>query len=156
VVRIEPKAFLALVASAPDVFERLTALARERMGGLQAFAAKPAKARAIIVGHKLDTACRDLRTILARNEIRFDWLLPDAPDLATKWPRASPSSSDLPAIACEDGTTHIKARLRDLAERLGLQTSPKRADYDTVIIGASRDVVAERELPRLPDGRVGR
>jgi thioredoxin reductase (NADPH) len=162
VVRVEPKAFHALAAVAPEVLERLTAHARERMGGLQQFATKPSKARATIVGQKLDTACRELRNFLTRNEITFDWLTPDAADLATKWSGAAPASCDCPALLCEDGTTLVRPRLRAVAERFGLQTLPRRSEYDTVIIGGGpaglaaavygaseglRTLVIEREAP---------
>ena len=162
VMRVEGRHFHALAAAWPEVLTRLAALARERIGGLQGIAAQPPKARATIVGHRWDTSCHDLRRFLARNQISFDWLTPDSPELPAKWSGSPPAEADCPALRCEDGTTLIRPRTRDLAERLGLQTSPRRADYDTAIIGGGpaglaaavygaseglRTIVIEREAP---------
>ncbi len=162
VMRVEPRGFHTLAAAAPEVLTRQAALARERMGGLQAFAAAPAKPRATILGHRWDTACRDVRTFLARNQITHEWLLPDAADLASKWQAPLPDPSDLPALRCEDGTLILRARARHVAEKLGLQTRPRSAQYDTIVIGGGpaglaaavygaseglRTIVIEREAP---------
>src|SRR5688500_9901304 len=85
-MRVEAAQFHELAAASPDALTQLAALARERLGGLQGIAATPAKLRATLVGHRGDAACGQLRSFLNRNQIRFDWLMPDAPDLAVRWP----------------------------------------------------------------------
>jgi thioredoxin reductase (NADPH) len=135
VMRIEAAQFHALAAVAPEVLTRVAVLARERMGGLQGIATAPAKVRATLVGHRWDPASHQLRAFLARNQIAFDWLPSDSPDLAKRWPGPPPDPADFPTLRCDDGSTLIRPRPRDLARRLGLQTSPRAVDYDTVIIG---------------------
>jgi thioredoxin reductase (NADPH) len=162
VARIDPPQFHALCAASSEVLTQVAALARERIGGLQSFAATPAKKRATLVGAPGDAACRALRSFLGRNQIHFEWVPPDAPDLATRWSGAPPGPDDLPALACDDGSTLLRARPRDVAARLGLQTSPRAAEYDTVILGGGpaglasavygaseglRTIVVEREAP---------
>jgi thioredoxin reductase (NADPH) len=162
VMRVEPAQFHALVAASPEILTQVAAIARERMGGLQGFAATPAKLRATLVGHRGDPACGQLRAFLARNQIRFDWLLPDAPELAARWPGTALRPGDLPALHCDDGSTLIRASTREVAQHLGLQTSARGSDYDTVIVGGGpaglaaavyaaseglRTVVIEREAP---------
>jgi thioredoxin reductase (NADPH) len=161
VMRIEPAAFHTLAATSPDTMTAVAALARERIGGLQGIATAPAKSRGTLVGHRWDSACRDLRRFLTRNQISFDWLMPDAADLAARWPGAALAAGDLPALHCDDGTILLRARNRDVAQRLGLQTSARGA-YDTVILGGGpaglaaavygaseglRTLVIEREAP---------
>ena len=134
VMRIEAAEFHALAARSPDTLTQVAALARERIGGLQGIASAPAKLRATLLGHRGDPACRELRSFLSRNQIRFDWLTPGSPD-AARWAGAAVGPDDLPALHCEDGTTLLHARTREVAERLGLQTRPRGTEYDTIIVG---------------------
>ncbi|MFN8422114.1 MAG: FAD-dependent oxidoreductase [Anaerolineae bacterium] len=162
VMRIDAQDYHALAAAAPSVLTSLGDLARERMGGLQGIAAQPAKARAVIVGHRWDTLCHDLRRFLSRNQITYEWLTPDDPDLADRWGGPPPAEADCPALRCEDGSMLFQPTIRQLAERLQLQTCPRDAEYDTVIIGGGpsglaaavygaseglRTIVVEREAP---------
>ena len=152
----------ALAATSVPLFTSLAALARERMGGLQGIAAQPARARAIMIGHRWDTACHDLRRFLSRNQIPYEWLTPDVPDLAARWGGQPPTEADWPTLRCEDGDTLVRPTTRLLAERLRLPTCPSGSDYDTVIIGGGpaglaaavygaseglRTLVIEREAP---------
>src|SRR5690242_6375352 len=91
VMRIEPAQYYAVAAVSQDVALRVSALARERMGGLQAIAAEPPTPRVTVLGHQWDTSCGELRRFLARNQISLRWLTPDSPDLATAWPDARPT-----------------------------------------------------------------
>jgi len=161
VIRIDPPQFHALAAHFPDALTRVAALARERIGGLQGIASAPTRSRATVLGRRGDPACRKLHAFLTRNQIRFDWLDPDSPD-ASRWPGAATGPADLPALHCEDGSTVLGARPREVAERLGLQTLPLASEYDTIILGGGpaglaaavygaseglRTLVIEREAP---------
>ena len=140
-------------------------LAADRIGGsrgLQGIAAEPPPPRAIVVGHRWDAACAELRRFLDRNQITFRWLTPDAPDAAEQWGGPLPAEEDCPAIRVVDGKTVVRPQLRRVAELLGLGTEPAAAEYDTVIVGAGpaglaaavygaseglRTIVIEREAP---------
>src|SRR6185369_2192184 len=136
--------------------------ARERIGGLQGIAAEAPKARVAMVGNRWDAACGALRQFLARNQITYDWMAPDAPELATRWHGTRPVDDDCPVLRLTDGTILSRPATRDLAERLGLQTRARLPEYDTIIIGGGpaglaaavygaseglRTVVVEREAP---------
>src|SRR4249920_2194786 len=90
VLRVDPKQYYAIAATSPDVVAKVGALARERMGGLQGIAAEPPKARVAMVGHRWDAACGALRLFLARNQITYEWMTPDAPELPSRWPGTPP------------------------------------------------------------------
>ena len=161
VMRVEVQQYYAIAAVSKDVAQKVSALARERMGGLQGITAEPQKPRVTLIGHRWDTACGELRRFLARNQISFDWLLPDTPEAEAlsgaeqagrRWPRG-------PAGRRHD---HRQSAVRDLANRLGLQTRPRGAEYDVAIIGGGpaglaaavygaseglRTIVVEREAP---------
>jgi thioredoxin reductase (NADPH) len=162
VARIDAAHFHALAARAPAVLTALAKQARDRIGGLQGIATAPAKSRAVLLGHKWDAVCRELRTFLTRNQIHFDWLVPDSPEAAARWPGAPIGPDELPALHFEDGTTLSRPQIREVARRLGLRTAPGESRYDTVILGGGpaglaaavygaseglRTVVVEREAP---------
>ena len=165
VFRIELDDYHALVAAAPQVGERVGRLANHRMQGakgLQARASAPAPFRAIVLGHRRDASCAELRRFLDRNQVRFRWLQPDVPADAEQWSGALPAEGDLPAVRVVNGKTAVKPQLRRVAELLDIPTEPAAAEYDTVIVGAGpaglaaavygaseglRTIVIEREAP---------
>ena len=165
VFRIDLHDYQELAAAAPDVAERVRLLANDRLvgpRGLQAHAATPAPFRAIVLGHRRDASCAQLRRFLDRNQIRFRWLQPDVPADAERWSGPLPAESDLPAVRVVNGKTVARPQLRRVAELLDIATEPAAAEYDTVIVGAGpaglaaavygaseglRTIVIEREAP---------
>ena len=162
VMHIAARDFHALAAANPEVLTKVAALASERIGGLRGIATAPPKARAVMLGQRWDDTVRELRTFLGRNQISYDWVTPDAPDRAARWSGPAIADDELPALVCNDGTLLRRASCRDVAEHLGLQTRPRAAGYDTVIIGGGpaglaaavygaseglRTLVIEREAP---------
>jgi thioredoxin reductase (NADPH) len=159
VMRIEPHHYFAIASSAPEVAEKVGALARERIGGLQGIAMQAPAAQVIVYGERWDPACSDVRRFLSRNQIVHDWISPEA---APETPDRAPDAMDGPVVRLADGTRLHKPTMRELAVRLGLQTQPKEDLYDTLIIGGGpaglaaavygaseglRTLVIEREAP---------
>jgi thioredoxin reductase (NADPH) len=165
VFRIDLHDFQELAAVAPEVAERVGHLANNRLvgpRGLQARASTPAPVRAIVLGHRQDASCAQLRRFLDRNQVRFRWLQPDVPGDAKEWSGALPAEGDLPAVRVVNGKTAVRPQLRRVAELLDIPTEPSAAEYDTVIVGAGpaglaaavygaseglRTIVIEREGP---------
>jgi len=165
VLRIEPHDYHAVAAVAPEVGKRVGLLASDRISGprgWQALVSAPAPFRAIVLGHRWDAACAELRRFLDRNQIRFRWLQPDVPADAEQWSGALPAEGDYPAIRVVNGKTVVRPQLRRVAELLDIATEPAAAEYDTVIVGAGpaglaaavygaseglRTIAVEREAP---------
>jgi thioredoxin reductase (NADPH) len=165
VMRVEPHDYHAVAAVAPDVGKEIGKLAGHRMGGsrgLEGIAADPPPPRAIVVGHRWDASCAELRRFLDRNQITFNWLTPETADAADQWGGSLPAEEDWPAIRVIDGKTAVRPHLRRVAELLGVNTEAGAAAYDTVIVGAGpaglaaavygaseglRTLVVEREAP---------
>jgi thioredoxin reductase (NADPH) len=104
VLCLDVRQYYTVAAAAPDFATKMGALAQERIGGLQKISSEPPKPRVTIFGHHWDTACSDLRRFLGRNQITFDWVTPDAPDLAAKWPDARLSEDECPILRFDDVT----------------------------------------------------
>ena len=165
VMRIEAHDYHAIAAVAPDIAKEVGRLAVHRMSGLrglQGIAAEPPPPRAVVLGHRWDVSCTELRRFLELNQVTFKWLTPDAPDATERWGGPLPDDRDLPAIQVIGGKTVVRPRLRRVAELLGLGTEADAAEYDTVIVGAGpaglaaavyaaseglRTIVIEREAP---------
>jgi thioredoxin reductase (NADPH) len=116
----------------------------------------------IVIGNRWDLACTELRRFLDRNQVSFEWLTPDAPSLAARWPAPLPAETEFPALRFTDGSVLVRPGLRAVARMVGLQTAPLARAYDTVIIGGGpaglaaavygaseglRTLVLEREAP---------
>jgi len=165
VLRLGPAEYHAVAAVAPDAAREVGRLAAHRMsgpGGLQGLAADPLPPRAIVVGQRWDKLCGELRRFLERNQVSYEWLLPDETDAADRWGGPLPALDDMPVIRVIGGKTVVRPALRRVAELLGLATEPVAAEYDTVIVGAGpaglaaavygaseglRTIVVEREAP---------
>jgi thioredoxin reductase (NADPH) len=165
VMRLGPHDYHAVAATEPDIAKEIGRLASHRIsgaGGLQGLASQALPPRAIVVGHRWDVACAELRRFLDRNQITFLWLTPDAADAEERWGGPLPADEDCPTIRVIGGKTVVRPQLRRVAELLGLGTEPAAAEYDAVIIGAGpaglaaavygaseglRTVVVEREAP---------
>ena len=165
VMRLEASDYHAIAAAAPGLAAEIGRLASYRVGGdrgLQALIANPPPPRAILLGHRQDVRCTELRRFLERNQVTFRWITPDAPEAPDVWGGTLPSDDDYPAIRVIGGETAIRPEARQVAELLDLETEPSEPDYDTVIIGAGpaglaaavygaseglRTLVVEREAP---------
>jgi len=164
VMRVEARDYHAIAALSPDVAKEVGRLAAHRMGGARGLQgiAEPPPPRAIVVGHRWDAGCSDLRRFLDRNQVSFRWLNPEEPDATEAWGGPLPADADLPAIQLVGGKTVVSPQPRRVAELLDLGTEPSGAEYDAVIVGAGpaglaaavygaseglRTIVVEREAP---------
>ncbi|MGH7123233.1 MAG: FAD-dependent oxidoreductase, partial [Stellaceae bacterium] len=162
VLQLSAQQYYTTAAAAPEFAQKMGALARERIGGLQKISEEAPKPRVKILAHRWDSACGDLRRFLARNQITFEWVTPDAPDLEAKWPGARPADGECPVLRLADGPELRQPKARELAKLLGLQTNARLPEYDTVVIGGGpaglaaavygasdglRTMVVEREAP---------
>ncbi len=165
VMRLEPHDYHAVASVQPDVAKEVGRLAGHRIGGpsgLSGISADPLPPRAVVVGHRWNPACSELRRFLDRNQITFKWIQPGTPDAVEEWGCPLPPAEDHPVIRVVDGKTVVRPQLRRVAELLGLGTEPALPEYDTVVVGAGpaglaagvygaseglRTLVIEREAP---------
>ncbi len=161
IVRINVRDFHALAAAVPEVAEKLGALARDRIEGLEQLAADEPDAVATVFGPRWDESCHRMRGFLERNQVSFEWVIADE-DGAAHAADLGRIGNRFPAVRVHGGPLLIKPDLRELARRLSLSTDPQEESYDTVIIGGGpaglaaavygaseglRTVMIEREAP---------
>jgi thioredoxin reductase (NADPH) len=87
---------------------------------------------------------------------------PDEPEATERWGGPLPAREDWPTVRAVDGEVVARPSLRRVAELLDLETEPRHADYDVLIVGAGpsglaaavygaseglRVVVVERHAP---------
>ena len=97
VMRVDIREYYTIAAVSPEISLKVAALARERVGGMQGVEATAHKPRVTMIGHRMDPACAELLHFLARNQISYDWMTPDAPELQARWNESRPAAGISPA-----------------------------------------------------------
>jgi thioredoxin reductase (NADPH) len=153
--------FTALFGACKTFAGELTRTMTQRVTNLQKLAAEEAPASVAIVGHRYDIACHQVRDFLARNRIAFKWLDPTRPELSGGLEPPRPGDR-FPVVILPGGERLVTPSLRELADKVGLQTAPNSEAYDLAIVGAGpaglaaavygaseglRTILIEREAP---------
>jgi thioredoxin reductase (NADPH) len=159
--QLEQRDFSALFGECETFAGELTRTMTQRVTNLQKLAGEEAPASVTIVGHRYDIACHQVRDFLARNRIAFKWLDPTRPELSGGLEPPRPGDR-FPMVILPGGERLVTPSLRELADKVGLQTAPNGAAYDLAIIGAGpaglaaavygaseglRTILIEREAP---------
>jgi thioredoxin reductase (NADPH) len=90
-----------------------------------------------VVGNGWAPASHRVKDFLARNQIPYLWLDPEVSEEARQLLESSGSARpELPCLFFSDGSILENPESREIAERVGLQTSTDVSLYDLVIVGA--------------------
>jgi thioredoxin reductase (NADPH) len=140
VLRLTAQQYYIVAAAAPEFAQKMGALARERIGGLQRISEEPPPRK--VLGHRWKRRS-DLRRFIARNQITFEWMAPDAPDLDV---RAYARRITMPCVTARRWAELKQPKARDLAR---LRSSDQRkAPYDTMGSAAVRRDLLRRSTAR--------
>ena len=88
-----------------------------------------------VVGNPWDPVSHQVKDFLARNQIPYLFLDPDVSEEA----QSLLDGADGPVLPClffRDGTTLVRPADREIAEKVGLQTSASGPFYDLAVVGA--------------------
>jgi thioredoxin reductase (NADPH) len=88
-----------------------------------------------VVGNPWDPVSHQVKDFLARNQIPYLWLDPEVSEEAQTL-LASTDVPVLPALFFPDGSTLVRPGDRQIADKVGLQTSASGPFYDLVVVGA--------------------
>jgi thioredoxin reductase (NADPH) len=88
-----------------------------------------------IVGHRWSARSSQVREFLARNQVPYRWYGSDEPEGQRLLEVAGADGMRLPLVVTPDGAALIEPSDQDLANRVGLATTPSEAFYDLIVIG---------------------
>lgn len=89
-----------------------------------------------IVGARWSAETHRLKDFLAKSQIPYRWMEPEAVGDPRIEAALGKSPRSLPAVIFPDGSVLERPEIPDLATKLGLSTSPKREFYDVIVVGA--------------------
>ncbi len=88
-----------------------------------------------VIGHRWSARSWQVRDFLARNGLYYTWFMSDDPAGQRLLQAAGEDGLRLPVVVTERGTTLVEPSDAELADTLGLTTTPSQDFYDLVVIG---------------------
>jgi thioredoxin reductase (NADPH) len=88
-----------------------------------------------VVGHRWSARSYKLRDFLARNQVPYRWYLADEPEGERLLAAAGADAATCPVVITDEGQPLIQPTNAELAERVGLSTSPTGDFYDLIVVG---------------------
>ncbi|MEW2401183.1 FAD-dependent oxidoreductase [Streptomyces sp. NPDC046862] len=88
-----------------------------------------------VVGHRWSARSSGVREFLARNQVPYRWFSSDEPEGRRLLAAAGSDGERLPLVVTPDGTPLVAPDDAELADRVGLATTPAEDFYDLVVIG---------------------
>ena len=88
-----------------------------------------------ILGHPWSAASYEVRDFLARNQVPYRWIRVDEPDGERLLAAAGADATQAPIVITEGGRPLIQPTLPELAQAVGLSTTPDVDLYDVIIVG---------------------
>jgi len=89
-----------------------------------------------MIGHRWSARSSEVRDFLARNQVPYVSYMNDDPEGQRLLAAAGVNDSKLPVVITADGDVLVEPTDSELAEKVGLSTSPAEDFYDIVVIGA--------------------
>jgi thioredoxin reductase (NADPH) len=88
-----------------------------------------------LIGHRWSAPSWRVRDFLARNGLDYTWFMADEPEGERLLQAAGEDGGRLPVVITEGGETLVEPSDADLADRLGLTTTPSQEFYDLIVVG---------------------
>ena len=88
-----------------------------------------------VVGHRWSARSWQVRDFLARNGLYYNWFMADEPAGEQLLAAAGEDGLRLPVVVTEKGQALVEPTDAELADLLGLTTTPSQEFYDLVVIG---------------------
>ncbi|MGB7145278.1 FAD-dependent oxidoreductase [Mycobacterium sp.] len=104
---------------------------------LDAWRAAPERAipHTKVIGHRWSARSWQVRDFLARNGLYYTWFMADDPAGERLLHAAGEDGLRLPVVVTERGEPLIEPTDAELADKLGLSTTPSQEFYDLIVIG---------------------
>lgn len=135
VVKLSVKVFHTLAAMAPQVSATVGAAAIALTPWLTEIAAEARSTMMLVIGPHLDPKVHSVQSFLHRNQIPFESVTPEDPDLVASTGDGANVGGPYPVVQLADGTRLVAPTMRVIASVSGLTVAPSQAYYDVVIVG---------------------
>jgi thioredoxin reductase (NADPH) len=88
-----------------------------------------------VIGHRWSARSWQVRDFLARNGLYYTWFMADEPEGERLLQAAGEDGLRLPIVITERGDTLVEPTDAQLADTLGLTTTPSQEFYDLIVVG---------------------
>jgi thioredoxin reductase (NADPH) len=88
-----------------------------------------------VVGHRWSARSSEVREFLARNQVPYRWYSSETPEGLRLLDAAGVDALTLPLVVTPDGAALVAPTDGELANRVGLTTTPSADFYDLIVIG---------------------
>ncbi len=88
-----------------------------------------------VVGHRWSARSFEVRDFLARNSVPYRWLSSDDAEGRRLLAAAEVDVTSIPLVVTPDSDYLVDPSIGELADRVGLSTTPNTSFYDVVIVG---------------------
>jgi thioredoxin reductase (NADPH) len=88
-----------------------------------------------VIGHRWSARSWQVRDFLARNGLYYNWFMADEPEGERLLQAAGEDGLRLPVVVTERGDPLVEPTDAQLADTLGLTTTPSQKFYDLIVIG---------------------
>src|SRR5690349_23200843 len=88
-----------------------------------------------VIGHRWSARSYEVRDFLARNLVPFRWYLAEDPEAQRLLSAAGVDDDRLPVVVTGDGTAMVEPSDAELAQHVGLATTPSTDFYDLIVVG---------------------
>ncbi|HWG63064.1 MAG TPA: FAD-dependent oxidoreductase [Streptosporangiaceae bacterium] len=88
-----------------------------------------------VIGHRWSARSSAVREFLARNQVPYRWFESDTREGEQLLAAAGSDALSVPVVITPDGQTLIEPTDSELAEKVGLATTPAEDFYDLIVIG---------------------
>jgi thioredoxin reductase (NADPH) len=88
-----------------------------------------------VIGHRWSMRSSGVREFLARNQVPYRWYSAQEPEGQRLLAAAGADGQSLPVVITADGDVLVEPSDSELADRVGLATTPSELFYDLIVIG---------------------
>src|SRR5580693_4890202 len=88
-----------------------------------------------VIGHRWSARSWEVRDFLARNGLHYNWFASDEPVGEQLLQAAGEDGNRLPVVVTEHGDPLVEPSNAELADTLGLTTTPSQDFYDLIVVG---------------------
>ena len=134
VARFEAQHLFDLIQTSAACSALILQTMTDRITSVQRFAKETPSSRVVVVGTQYDQDCRDIRVFLSANRIPYEWV--DAEREPERIPVCMAGAYQGPSVIIDRQFCVDPPNVRNVAQALGIRTTPRYEDYDVVIAGA--------------------